>query len=118
MATDPLSTLQDILRERGIRTMRTGGSPAGYTGLSMSTYSVQEFLNAIAPGPIDGSDNLEVRIIGRPSDLGVGDDPWRFEAVPSVADGLTRSGSGMRHATAPPTGEPGGYAFPEEWVAP
>lgn len=52
----------------------------GFVCISMTTYSVQEFLTALAPGPVDGSDQLAVRIGGRAQDLTVDDVPWRFEA--------------------------------------
>jgi hypothetical protein len=52
----------------------------GFVSISMTTYSVQEFLIALAPGPIDGSDEMALRICGRPQDLTVDDEAWQFEA--------------------------------------
>ena len=85
MPTDELSELQEVLEARGIQTMRAVPTDRRLVALSMSTYSVQEFLNAIAPGPIEG-DDFEARIVGRPQDLTVDQEPWRFEVVPSVRD--------------------------------
>lgn len=50
----------------------------------MSTYSAQEFLNAIAPGPVDADDRVMLRALGRGQNLTKDDDPWRFDAVPTV----------------------------------
>ena len=86
MTTDDLSELRELLDQRGIRTMRAAPNKRGLAAMSMSTYSVQEFLNVLAPGPVTGDDALEMRILGRPQDLGPDDVPWEFEAVPTVRD--------------------------------
>jgi hypothetical protein len=56
----------------------------GYASISMSTYSVQEFLTALAPGPVGEDDKLSMRILGRRQQLTAYDDPWQFEARPTV----------------------------------
>jgi hypothetical protein len=56
----------------------------GYASISMSTYSVQEFLTALAPGPVGGDDKLSMRILGRRQELTAYDDPWQFEAKPTI----------------------------------
>jgi hypothetical protein len=85
MPNDDAARLVDALRSRGIHVIRAV-TDRGFTGLAMTTYSAQEFLTAIAPGPIDGSDALSLRVIGRGQDLGPDDEPWRFDATPTVRD--------------------------------
>jgi hypothetical protein len=84
---DGISALQDALRQNlGIKTMLSAALEPGSGCLRMSTYSAQEFMTALAPGPVDESDDLARRIVGRPADLGVGDETWGFEAVPTIRD--------------------------------
>lgn len=84
MPSDDLSALLDALKARGIKTVRSKPLLDGYAAISMSTYSVQEFLTALAPGPIEGDDTLSLRILGRRQELTAYDDPWQFEAKPTI----------------------------------
>jgi len=87
MAGDDLSALQDRLEERGIHAIRAAPMQRhGFEALAMSTYSVQEFLNVLFPGPMTDDDRLAMRALGRGTDLGPSDTPWRFEAVPTAKD--------------------------------
>jgi ABC-type multidrug transport system ATPase subunit len=84
MPADDLSDLQDALKARGIKAIRSTALLDGYASISMSTYSVQEFLTALAPGPVGGDDKLSMRILGRRQELTAYDDPWQFEAKPTI----------------------------------
>lgn len=85
---DPLADLEAALKRRGIKTARAAPieRTRGLVSLRMSTYSVQEFMTALAPGPVGEDDDLARRILARPADLGVGDETWQFEAVPTIRD--------------------------------
>jgi hypothetical protein len=44
----------------------------------MSVIDLERFLDIIVPPPLDPDDELALRIFGRPSDIGVDAEPWRF----------------------------------------
>jgi hypothetical protein len=74
---DPVN-VRDLLRERGIDAWRAVGSAGLPDALSMSVPDLVRFVNLVAPE----GDPLVRRIIGRPQDLDVLDEPWAYELVP------------------------------------
>lgn len=72
--------LRGALKARGIKMMSVVPIEDGYVSISMSARDAQEFLTTLAPGPIDGSDGMALRIGGRGQDLTVTDTRWQFEA--------------------------------------
>jgi hypothetical protein len=88
---DHLPALEAALEARGIRTMRTEPAEPGFVAITMTTFSVDEFLRALAPGPIDAADRLAMRILARGHELGPDEQAWRFVA----GAGVRNSESGL-----------------------
>ena len=76
----------DALRARGIKAMPASPVRAYEDGASVSVplADAQWFADAILATPVPPDDGLAPRFFGRPQDLTLGDDPWRFEIHPSI----------------------------------
>ena len=84
---DDESTIIEMARSRGIRALAAAPLSGYSVALSMSVPDLKRFLDLLVPPPLDlDDDGLARAIVGRASDMVVGDEPWAFEIIPSGFD--------------------------------
>ena len=80
---DDESTIIEMARSRGIRALAAAPLSGYSVALSMSVPDLKRFLDLLVTPPLDlDHDGLARAIIGRPSDMVVGDEAWQYELVP------------------------------------
>jgi len=84
---DDESTIIEAARSRGVRAMPAAPLSGFSVALGMSVPDLKRFLDLLVTPPLDlDHDGLARAIIGRPSDMVVGDEPWEYELVPGGFD--------------------------------
>ena len=85
---DEVARIRRILRDHEI-TSFNADPPLDFPGigLSMRATAAQRFLEALVPA-LDRDDELWVRMVGRPQDLTVDQEPWKW--VAALQDGDER----------------------------
>jgi hypothetical protein len=84
---DHESTIIEAARSRGIRAMPAAPLSGYSVALGMSVPDLKRFLDTLVRPPLDlDHDGLARAIIGRPSDMVVGDEPWEYEIIPNGFD--------------------------------
>lgn len=76
----------DALRTRRIHAWRVSAlEPDRYVTVSMSASDAERFIDILIE-PLRADDEFAMRIFGRPQDLTVSDEPWKFEVTPGITD--------------------------------